>query len=104
MHFSKIFRVKEGKLEILKNWFEVLGGERKDEAIATFDYENVQREIFVLFIGYDKCHYVIGMNEISGEHRKGDPEVKINQEHSKILEECLEPISENGHALLDLSI
>ena len=103
MNFSKIFRVKEGKLDLLKQWFVVLSGERKEEAISTFAYENVTREVFVLFKGYDNHHYVIGFNEVNGEHKKGDPEVKINQEHTKIREECLERISENGEILLDLS-
>lgn len=104
MHFSKLFKVKEGKLETLKNWFEVLSGERREEAIETFEYENVSREVFVLFNGNDGQNYVIGLNEVTGEHRKGDPEVKINQEHTKILKECLEPVTENGRVLLDLSI
>ncbi|MBP6881482.1 MAG: hypothetical protein KBC35_02545 [Candidatus Pacebacteria bacterium] len=104
MHFSKIFRVREGKLDTLKQWFAVLSGERKEEAIATFAYENVTRETFVLFKGNDGEYYVIGFNEVNGEHKKGDPEVKINQEHSKVRQECLEPISENGELLLDLSV
>ena len=104
MRFSKIFKVKEGKLGELKQWFEILSGERKEEAIATFEYENVSREVFTLFQGEDGFHYVVGLNEVIGEHKKGDPEVKINQEHTKILKDCLEPISDNGEVLLDLSI
>jgi len=104
MHFSKILKVKEGKLETLKEWFKVLGGDRKEEVIRTFEHENVAREVFVLFKGREGQDYVIGVNVITGEHRKGDPEVKINQEHTKILKECLEPISENGEVLLDLSL
>lgn len=104
MHFSKIFRVKEGKLETLKRWFEVLSNERKDEAVATFEYENVSREVFALFKGHDGFDYVIGLNEVTGEHKKGDPSVKINQEHRAVLEDCLERISDNGEVLLDLSL
>jgi hypothetical protein len=40
MQFSKILRVKAGKLDTLKEWFKVLSNERKEEAVATFDYEN----------------------------------------------------------------
>jgi hypothetical protein len=104
MRFSKIFKVKEGKLDDLKQWFGVLSGERKEEAIATFEYENVSREVFALFQDEDGFHYVVGLNEVVGEPKKGDPEVKINQEHTKILKDCLEPISDNGKVLLDLSI
>ena len=53
MYFSKLLKVKEGKLETLKEWFEVLGGDRRGEAVKTFEYENVSREIFVLFSGND---------------------------------------------------
>jgi hypothetical protein len=104
MHFSKILRVKEGKLDIIKQWFKVLDGERREEAIATFVYENVEREVFVLFKGNDGEHYVVGLNEVNGEHKKGDPSVQINQEHNSIRQECLEPISGNGEVLLDLRI
>jgi hypothetical protein len=104
MHFSKLFRVKVGKLDTLKQWFDVLSNERAEEAIATFAYENVTRETFVLFKGDDGEYYVIGFNEVSGKHKKGDPEVQINQEHIKVRQECLEAISENGEVLLDLSV
>jgi hypothetical protein len=104
MKFSKLFKVKEGKLDTLREWFEVLSGDRKEETIATFEYENVSREVFVLFQGQEGDHYVIGLNEVTGEHKKGDPEVKIYQEHTKILKECLEPVSERGEILLDLGI
>ena len=104
MRFSKIYKVKEGKLDKLKYWFNVLSSDRREEAIATFDYENISREVFALFKGKDGLDYVIGLNEVIGEHKKGDPQVKINQEHSKILDECLEPISEAGEVLLVLNI
>ena len=104
MHFSKILKVKEGKLDTLKEWFEVLSGDRKEEAIKTFKYENVSREVFVLFSGSDGENYVIGLNEVTGDLKKGDLSVQINQDHKKIMEECLEPISNRGEILLDLSL
>jgi len=91
-------------LDVLRAWLTVLGTERKDEAVATFAYENITREVFVLFEGNDGEHYVIGCNEVSGERRPGDPEVKINQEHAQVRQECLEPISERGEILLDLIV
>lgn len=104
MYFSKIFKVKEGKLEVLKQWFVVLNNERREEAVATFAYENVEREVFVLFKGNKGEYYVIGLNEVCGTLKKGDPKVDINQEHTKVLHECLEEISGNGEVLLDLSV
>lgn len=91
-------------MDDIKSWFKVLSGDRKEEAIATFEYENVSREVFVLFSGHNGNSYVVGLNETTGEHRGGDPDVKINQEHTKILKECLEPVSDNGSVLLDLQI
>lgn len=104
MHFSKIFRVKERKLDELKSWFNVLSDERKDEAIATFEYENVEKEVFVLFKGNDGENYVIGFNQVNGDYRKGDPKVKINQEHREVMERCLEKTTSDGEILLDLHI
>jgi hypothetical protein len=104
MHFSKLFRVKEGKLDTLKEWFVVLGGDRREEALATFEHENVTREVFVLFKGHNDENYVIGYNEVNGEPKGGDEKVKINQEHSRVKEECLEPVSERGEVLLDLKL
>jgi hypothetical protein len=104
MNFSKLFKVKEGKLGDLKEWFDVLSGDRTEEARATFEYENVTREVFVLFVGYDGKNYVIGCNEVNGEPKSGNPEVKINQEHNRVKKECLESISERGEVLLDLCV
>lgn len=104
MKFSRLYKVKEGKLDTLKDWFAVLGGDRRDEAMATFAYENVAREVFVLFSGHDGGQYVVGLNEVTGELKKGDQTVAINQEHTKILKDCLEPVSEGGEVLLDLCL
>jgi Family of unknown function (DUF6176) len=101
MYFSRIFRVKEGKLEKLKEWFDVLSGDRRMEAVATFAHENVTREVFALFKGNDDQYYVIGFNETSGPLQKGDPNVKINQEHAAVKKECLDPISDQGEVLFD---
>jgi len=104
MHFSKIFKVKEGKLETLKDWFSEISTIRKDEAIATFAFEGVTREVFVLFEGKEGNHYVLGFNEAVGIPGPSDPSVAINQEHTAIKKECLEPISNSGEILMDLSI
>ncbi len=104
MYFSKIFKVKEGKLETIKEWFKQLDTARRDEAVATFAYEGISREMFVLFAGNDGNHYVIGLNESNGTPGPSDPDVAINQEHSAIKKECLESVSAPGEILMDLSI
>ena len=103
LFFSKLFRVKEGKLERVKEWMSILSSSRRKEAIETFEYENVKREVVVVFQGDDGSHYLIGLNEASSDYRAGDPDVSINQEHSEFKKECLEPVSKNGQVLLDLS-
>ena len=104
MHFSKIFKVKEGKLEKVKEWFNILNTIRREEALSTFSYEGITREIFVLFEGKDGNHYVIGLNEAEGEPKRGDPDVTINIEHNALKQECLESITNNGKIILDLKI
>lgn len=104
MHFSKIFKVKEGKLEIVKKWFNTLNTIRREEAIATFEYEGITREVFVMFEGKDGSCYVIGLNEAIKEPKRGDPDIKINREHNAIKQECLEPFTDNGNIILDLKV
>lgn len=106
MYFGRLCRVKEGKLEKVREWFATLSTARHDEAIATFAYEGVTREVFVLFKGLDGNYYVLGCNETEGGNppRPGNQTVPINQEHAAMKKECLEPISERGEVLTDLKI
>jgi len=106
MQFSRLFKVKTGKLGVLKNWLTILNSERKAEALATFAYENISRETFIIFAGNDGEDYVIGFNEVDEgkEKKSGDKNIKINQEHLKIFEDCLEPISKAGEIVLDLKL
>ena len=106
LHFSRLFKVKEGKVETIKNWLTTLNTARKDEAIATFAYEGVTREVFVLFTGVDGQYYIAGFNETTGgTPGPSDKSVPINQEHTSIMKECLEPLSMNrGEVLMDLHI
>jgi hypothetical protein len=103
MYFSKIFKIKEGKLEKLKNWFDSLNTTRKEEAIATFKYEGVTRETFVLFRSNNGNNYIVGFNEALSVPKQSDQSVTINQEHRTVMKECLEPISDAGEILMDLS-
>ena len=104
MDFSKLYKVKEGKLNTIKEWFEVLERDKKEEALKTFEYEQITREIFVLFHAETGDQFVIGLNEVNGKRITGDPEVLINQHHRAVLQECLEPVSNRGEVLLDLSL
>lgn len=103
MYFGRILKVKPEKLDKVKTWFNEMNTTRREEALSTFSFEGITREVFSLFKGIDDQYYVVGLNEASGIPKKGDPSVLINQEHSAIMIECLEPFSEKGEILLDLS-
>jgi len=103
MYFGRILKVKPEKLDTVKNWFNQISTTRKNEAISTFAFEGVTREVFSIFKGLDGEHYVIGLNEATNIPKKGDPSVQINQEHTAIMTECFEPFSEKGEILLDLN-
>lgn len=102
LSFSKLWRVKEGKADIFRAWMAEMDGSRRDEALATFDYENVTREVFAMFRGGDGNDYVVAFNESNGPVGPSDPSVPINVEHKAIRNECLEAISDAGEVLLDL--
>ena len=95
--------MKPEKLDTVKNWFNQISTKQKNEAISTFAFEGVTREVFSIFKGLDGEHYVIGLNEATNIPKKGDPSVQINQEHTAIMTECFEPFSEKGEILLDLN-
>ncbi len=106
MHFSKIFKVREGKLEKWKGWMRELDTTRRKEALETFEFENITRETFVLFKGINGEHYVLGLNETKDPSQilgPSDKNIPINFEHTAIKKECLEPISEPGEIFLDLN-
>ncbi len=100
--FSRIFKIKEGKVETFKHWMNEISTTRRDEAIATFEYENVTREVFALF-KRDEEYYVVAFNEGGDVLGPSDPNVPINQEHTRIKKECLETFSDRGEILMDLS-
>lgn len=85
----KLFKVRPDKLSILQNWAEELK-KREAEVLATLEYENVSMETMYLFSVGDEW-FVMGMQDIVGEHRKADMTVELNQRHFAVLKECLEP-------------
>lgn len=102
---SAIFKIKPDKVNVWCDWCDKLQTVYKEEAIATFGYENVRRETFLLFkIGED--FYTVGIGEakiIDQPILSGDPSVQINIEHKNMKRECLEPVS-SGQTLYDLNI
>ncbi|MBI4121834.1 MAG: hypothetical protein HY461_00725 [Parcubacteria group bacterium] len=85
-----IRKVKPGKIDALRAWFDQLHTQRRDEAIATLPYESVLHETTFLF-EQDGQWYAVWYMESEGEPKPSDKTVRINQEHAAILQECLEP-------------
>lgn len=98
-HFF-LFKIKEGKLNVWKEWCNELMHSRKEEAIATFADENVKRETFVMFTTKEG-NFVTGRNEYIEDLRKGSPDVQINIDHKIKMRECLEPLAP-GDIICDL--
>lgn len=93
----KLFKVKNGKLDALKAWASELK-RRGPEVLDTLRYENVATETFYLFqIGDD--WYAMGMQEVSGKHKKANMSVELNKRHFEVLKECLEEY--NGEMLYE---
>jgi len=101
-YFSKIFKIKPDKEHVFFDWMEEIHM-RKEEAVKTFEYEGVRREVFVTFKNPGGDTYVVGFNEALEAPKKSDKNVEINRKHAEIMRECLEPISERGTVVLDLS-
>ncbi len=88
-----LFKVKKGKLNQWKQWCNLLMAERKQEALESFKYENVESELCYTFrVG--NTDYVLGEISFNGEYKKSNMDLKINQDHHKNKKECLEYISE----------
>jgi hypothetical protein len=103
LYFSMLWKIKAGKLDVFRDWMNQLKDVRREEALATFGHESITREVFVLFSDSEGNHYVLGFNEASISPKSPDLSIPINVEHKKIKEECLEPITDPGEVLLDLS-
>lgn len=104
LYFSKLFRIKQGKLEIFTDWLNTINGPLKEEALTTLTQERVTRETYVLFRNKNQdIYYVVGLNEALDTPLDSDPNISINQKHKQIKSECLEPISNPGEIILNLT-
>lgn len=94
-----LYKVKEGKLDTLKEWSLDLQ-KRLPEALETMRQENVRREVFRLF-KHQNNWFAVGLQELSGEHKKADMSVELNRKHAEVLKECLEGLV--GEVLYDFN-
>lgn len=95
---EKIFKIKEGKLDIWLAWADELNT-RKEEVMITLGEENVSRESATLF-KLDNDYYVYMSMEFSGKEMLSNLDRELNITHREKLEECLEPIA-RGKQLYD---
>lgn len=85
-----IRKIRDGKLEKLKEWGRVISGERLGEVIDSLKQENVSREMAYI-VKLTDGYYFVGHMESSRDIKKANVNLKINIDHSEILRDCLEP-------------
>lgn len=82
-----VCKVKEGKLDLWKEWAEKLEVSLREEALDTLIEEEVTCE-FGALINLEGVQYVLGYME--GEILGANMDREINQKHKAMREECLE--------------
>lgn len=86
---TKLFKVKEGKLKVLKEWFNTLSTTFHKEAIESLREEKVTYEATYFFqVGND--WYLLAMTE--GELLPSTDSL-LNRKHRELMKECVEPVS-----------
>ncbi|MEK7552246.1 MAG: DUF6176 family protein [Patescibacteria group bacterium] len=85
-----LFKVKEGKLQVWKDWCKLLSTEFKDEALKTIKEENLLLEGCLVFpVGKD--FYVVGYTlENAGGVKPTNLDNNLNKKHLEKRKECLE--------------
>jgi len=86
----KVYRVKEDKVILLKDWGQQISGPLLSEAMMSLDEENCYFEQASLF-SIDSKLYVIGLmvSKPNANFVKG-PQSNINKKHWEILSESLD--------------
>jgi Family of unknown function (DUF6176) len=85
-----VYKVKKGKEKVLLEWGEIIRKE-KNEALVSLREENCLEESLRLY-KIDGYWYAIGVMCAAkgGKLLPHNQNRKINQEHFRVLEECLE--------------
>ena len=88
-----LFKVKEGKLNVWKDWCKLLSTEFKDEALKTLKEENLLTEGCLVFL-IGKEFYVAGYTlENNGGVKPTNLNNDLNRKHLEKRKECLEFVS-----------
>jgi hypothetical protein len=85
---GNLFKIKEGKIDIWKEWCNELNTSLRNDAIATLKEEGNVQEVFVVF-ELNGDFYTIGLAE--GQNLPATNK-EINIKHKAISKECLEKI------------
>lgn len=83
-------KIKPGKLDTIRDWFEKLNTVYKKEAAHSLEAEHVLREQ-TFFVELGGEWYVGWVIDAEGDILPADPDQWVSQEHKKIKMECLEP-------------
>ncbi len=84
-----LFTIKQGKLDLWKEWGNLLMTKHKEEAIETLKEEGLTYEGFCIF-EIDGIYYTLAM--IEGEEKPTNMDRELNQKHRATKQECLEKI------------
>lgn len=90
--YSKLYKVKEGKVDAWREWGRELVSKNKDVAIKTLELENVIDEAFFLF-EIEGCFYSFAYM-IVDEEFSPITDHPLNKLHKQKIKECLEPFCE----------
>lgn len=94
-------KVKEGKLELWRNWCELLRTVHRDEARETLKEEGVTYEAFLCFELNDQW-YSLGCSTTPTHPTNLDRE--LNRKHRAMRKECLESASVPLDVLYDFRV
>ena len=95
----RVYKVKEGKLDKLRDWTNKLSGVYRKEVLESLREEMVEREFIAIFEMNDN-YYVFGF--MDGECLPAT-DTDLNRSHKDIMKECLEPVS-GAEVLYDLKV
>lgn len=84
-----IRKIKPGKEKKWQDWLGLLNTKYRTDAAQSLVVENVlSEEAFVFKLNNE--WYACGILSSNGEIQKADMSLAVNQEHKKLMEECLE--------------
>lgn len=83
----KQFKIKPGKVDVIKDWFNTIQTTRYEEAMETIRQENVISEIWSISNDGQSVFY---FQKAKDNHQSADKTIPINAEHHEIMHECFE--------------